>query len=256
MTLAQTQQAFSGWLHSGASDIEIFDPNDRPGLSIYQNNYRSQLVTCLEESFAVTRQWIGSDAFHDAVVHHVERMPPSSWTLDAYPRDFPATLALRYPDDAEVVELAELEMALAEVFVGRDEQALTCEQIVQVDWDNAVLRFASNVDLRPLTTNAPDIWNALIVEETPADVQRFTENVALLVWRRDETSHFRIVSGAEQCAILVARNGMPFANLCEQLVDTHGDIEGTRRAGEWLGQWLADGLLVSVVDTLSDTKHT
>lgn len=256
MNLAQTQQAFSGWLRTGASDIEIFDPNARPGLSIYQTNYRSQLVTCLEESFAVTRQWIGGDAFHDAVVHHVERVPPSSWTLDAYPRDFPATLALRYPDDADVVELAELELALIEVFVGRDEQALTCEQVAQVDWDSAVLRFTSNLDLQPLTTNAPDIWNALIGEETPPYVQRFTEHAAMLVWRRGENSHFRIVSGAEQRAILVARNGMPFANLCEQLVDTHGDIEGTRRAGEWLGQWLADGLLVSVVDTLSDSKNT
>ena len=54
------------------------------------------------------------------MVAHVARVPPSSWTLDAYPRDFPATLAPLYPDDPEVAELAVLELALAEAFVGAD----------------------------------------------------------------------------------------------------------------------------------------
>ncbi len=118
MTLAQTQRDFSNWLHGGLTEGRmLFGESAQAGLGVYRNNFRAQLAGCLEESFERTRQWIGGEAFHEAVVRHVERVSPSSWTLDAYPRDFPATLALLYPDDPEVAQLAKLELALANAFV-------------------------------------------------------------------------------------------------------------------------------------------
>jgi hypothetical protein len=56
---------------------------------VHQNNYRLQLIACLTESFTYTRGWIGGEAFEAAAAAHIDRVPPSSWTLDAYPRDFP-----------------------------------------------------------------------------------------------------------------------------------------------------------------------
>ncbi len=248
MNLAQTQQAFSAWLRTGASrDAARFGSRARPGLGIYQNNYRSQLVLCLEESFAVTRQWIGSDAFHDAVVHHVERVPPSSWTLDAYPRDFPQTLALRHPEDVEIAELAQLELSLAEAFVGPEKSPVSVERMAMVDWDDAVLRFTPTLDLQDIATNAPAIWTALVNEDMAPAAEYLPEPAALLVWRQDEAFRFRILDASEQRAILVMRNGMSFAALCALLVDDMGDEAGIETAGAWLGQWLADGLLTDVV---------
>ncbi len=247
MSLAQTQRAFSAWLQTGPTDDAMpFGSSAQPGLAIYQNNFRAQLADCLEDSFPQTRQWIGGEAFHDAVVHHVERVPPSSWTLDAYPRDFPATLALLYPDDPEVGELADLELALAEAFVGPDAEPLAAEHIVDVDWDRAILRFTPTLDLSPLTTNAPDIWTALTREEMPPAAALLREQAALMTWRQGEMSRFRIVDGAEQQGILLTRNGLPFAALCAQLVDEMGESEGVALGGAWLGSWLADGLLTDI----------
>lgn len=247
MSLAQTQRAFSAWLRTGASDDAMpFGSSALPGLAIYQNNFRAQLADCLEDSFPQTRQWIGGEAFHDAVVHHVERVPPSSWTLDAYPRDFPATLALLYPDDPEVNELADLELALAEAFVGPDAEPLAAERIAQVDWDRAILRFTPTLDLRPLTTNAPDIWKTLTGEEIPPAAALLPEQAALMTWRQSEMSRFRVIDGAEQRGILLTRNGLPFAALCAQLVDEMGESEGVALGGAWLGSWLADGLLTDI----------
>ena len=84
----------------------------RPGLSVYLNNYRAQLVTVLEGSFAQTHAWIGDRAFLRAAAQHIDRVPPSSWTLDAYARDFPETLAWLYPKDADIAEIARIELAL------------------------------------------------------------------------------------------------------------------------------------------------
>ncbi len=247
MTLAQTQRDFTAWLHSGAqSDAARFGERAAPGLAIYQNNFRAQLAACLEESFERTRQWIGEDAFHDAIVAHVERVPPSSWTLDAYPRDFPATLALLYPADPEVAELAALELALADAFVAPDAPPLSTGRIASVDWDSAVLVFTPTLNLQPLATNAPAIWSALASDEMPSAAEKLPVSGALLTWRRDEMSQFRAIDAAEQQAILEVRNGMTFAELCAQLVCELGENTGVAVAGAWLGQWAGDGLVVDI----------
>lgn len=247
MSLAQTQRAFSAWLQTGAADDAMFfGPRAQPGLAIYQNNFRTQLADCLEESFPQTRKWIGGEAFQVAVVHHVEHVPPSSWTLDAYPRDLPATLALLYPDDPEVSELADLELALAEAFVGPDAEPLTAERIAQVDWDHAILRFAPTIDLRPVSTNAPDIWLALTVEDMPPPPALLRDKAALMSWRSHEMSRFRVIYEAEQRGILLARNGLSFPALCARLVDSMGETGGVAMAGAWLGSWIAEGLITDI----------
>jgi hypothetical protein len=38
---------------------------------------------------------------------------------------------------------------------------------------------------------------------------------------------------------------MPFAMLCEAMVTPLGEIEGVSRAGRFLGQWIADGVIVA-----------
>lgn len=247
MTLAETQQAFSAWLRTGATErATAFGDHVQSGLDIYQNNYRAQLAACLEDSFAITRQWIGGEAFHDAVVRHVDRMPPGSWTLDAYPRDFPATLMLIYPDDPEVAELADLELALVDAFVAPDADAVKAEQVTTIDWDRAVLYFTPTLDLRPVSTNAAEIWMALTAEDTPPAASLLAQPGALMTWRHGETSQFRVIDAIEHQGILLARSGVSFANLCARLVTDVGEADGVALAGAWLGCWLAEGLIVTI----------
>ena len=217
-----------------------------PGLRVHLNNYRAQLVACLADSFARTRDWIGDEAFDRACALHIERVPPSSWTLDAYPRDFPATLTLLYPDDPEVAELAWIEGALGEAFVAPDASALSAADLADIDWDRAVLAFTPTLDLGALTSNAPAIWSALTEGEVPPPAELLAEPGAILVWRHDHISRFRAIDQVEHQALSWARAGMPFAALCEHMVASWGENDGIARAGAMLGQWIADGLIVGV----------
>jgi len=247
MTLIELQRDMQAWLaRDDAAAARRIGTDAAPGLRVYQNNYRAQLVACLEDSFARTRDWIGEEAFHQAVVAHVERVPPSSWTLDAYPRDFPATLALLYPDDPEVAELGWIECALGEAFVGPDAPALAADGLGEIDWDRAVLHFTPTLDLGPLSTNVAAIWTALAAGEMPPAVELLPEPGAILVWRQDQVSRFRAIDQIEQQALLAARAGLSFANLCEAIVAAHGQEDGIARAGQLLGQWLADGVITDV----------
>lgn len=244
MTLAETQRAFGTWLRGGVAPH--FGQSAKPGLRVYRNTYRAQLVACLEESFPHTLSWIGGEAFHAAIVTHVARVPPSSWTLDAYARDFPDTLGQLYPADPEIAELARLEHALGEAFVGADAEPVQATALAGTDWDRAILRFVPTLDLNAATTNAAAIWTALTVDTPPPPAELLHESATLLVWRQDLVARFRTIDAAETHAILLARAGSSFAALCAALVIAHGETAGIALAGAYLGRWLADGLIVDI----------
>ena len=245
MSLLALQRDMRAWLIRSDDDAaRRIGP--APGLAVYQNNYRAQLVACLDDTFDRVRDWIGGDAFHASVAAHVDRVPPSSWTLDAYARDFPATLAMLYPDDAEVAELAWIELALGEAFVAPDAVALRADDLADVDWDRAFFRITPTLDVGSLTTNATAIWSALAAGEVPPAVETLAEPGAILVWRDGETARFRAIDEAEREALLVIRSGQTFAALCADLVDAQGEQAGIACAGRMLGQWLGDGLIVGV----------
>ncbi|PZU06117.1 DNA-binding domain-containing protein [Sphingomonas sp.] len=240
MNLLAFQRDFAAALRDTADDgVSI-------GLAIYRNNYQASLAACLEDTFARTRAWIGDKTFANAVARHVDRVPPHSWTLDAYPQGFSETLGIMFPDDPEIAELAWLECALAEAFVGPDTLPVSEARLAIADWDRAVLQFTTTLDMRDMFTNAPDLLSAMTAGNTPPAAEMLTDPGVLLVWRRDYVSRFRVADIREAQAIRLARSGETFASLCASLVDEFGQQDGVRFAGEMLGRWLRDGLITGL----------
>jgi hypothetical protein len=245
MSLAELQSDFRGWLVEASEDAACrIGPATRPGLSVYQNNYRTQLVNCLAETLGYTHAWLGDEAFLAASIAHIDAAPPHAWTLDAYPEGFARTLACLYPDDAEVSELAALEWALSRAFTAPDAKPMSATDLAAVDWDIAVLRFLPSLDILPATTNAAALWSALSASETPPMAAHLTEPAALLVWRQDFAPTFRTIDASEEQAINLCLAGQDFAALCTSLVETQGEAPGIARAAALLGGWISDGLIV------------
>jgi len=218
----------------------------KAGLAVYRNNYRGQLVACLGETFARTRDWLGDAAFREAVDAHILAVRPTHWSLDAYPRPFPATLEQLYPADAEVAEIAWLESDLECAFVAADADPFSLDGLAGIDWDHAILRFSPSLTVRSMTTNASAIWSALSAGERPPAVELHPELVAIIVWRQEFVSCFRLVDRHEGMAIRALGDRSSFGALCASLVEELGEQEGTERAGAMLGQWLREGLIIAV----------
>ncbi len=241
MTLLALQSEFRDWLKIGSEEqAGRFPVSVRAGLDIYQNNYRAQLAGCLEESFPVTLAWLGGEAFHAAVVAHVEAVPPSSWTLDLYPRDFPTTLRDLYPQDPEIAELAALELALSEAFVAIDTPPLAID-LAAVDWDHAQFEFVPSLATHCLSTNATAIWSAIVAGDIPPPAIILPERGAMIIWRTNEQSRFRSISRGERDALsCLSLPGTTFGSFCN---DRPGDVD---EIGGWLGQWIADGIIARI----------
>ena len=218
------------------------------GFPIYQNNYRAQLVGCLEISFPLVHTWLGDEAFLHAAVTHIEAHPPYAWTLDAYPAHFGATLATLYPNNPDLHELAWIELALSDAFVAADAEPIALDALASIDWDTARIRFVPSLEHRHATTNANDIWSALAQDQAPPEAVMLTAPAGLIVWRKGFISHVHRVDALELEAIEHVRQHGDFASLCDRLVSRLGDEDGVKRAGTMLATWLGNAMVTTIAN--------
>ncbi|HEV7775549.1 MAG TPA: DNA-binding domain-containing protein [Luteibacter sp.] len=247
MMLIELQRDFRAWLVSASDDAAMrLADGELAGLSVYQNNYRAQLVGCLEQAFPHTRTWMGEEAFLTAAITHIDNRPPHAWTLDAYAAGFDDTLATLFPERPDLHELAWIEFALAEAFVAPDAGPLSAETLASIDWDSARLRLTPSFMSLVATTNAESIWSALWEGSAAPEGEMLDEAAGLIVWRRGFVSCLRRVDALESDALLQLRRDGSFASLCEMLVERLGDTDGIARAGALLAHWLGSELIVGV----------
>lgn len=247
MNLLTLQQNMSAWLTSEAEPAaDRFASSARPGLTVYLNNYRSQLMSCLSTSFPMLRAWMGDAAFEVAAATHIDRVPPHTWTLDAYALDFPESLATLYPSDPEITELARLERELEAAFVGCDGVPVDPAALGDVDWERAILHFVPTLRMLSVTTNVSEIGSAIRAGELPPAVEHWRVPSSIVTWRDGFVPKFRALDADERGAIDLLRSGRTFAQLCAVLVERFGEKRGPQLAGSWLGRWLSDHMVADV----------
>lgn len=240
MNLADLQHGFHATLTNAASA-----PRTSLGNAVYQNNYRAQLVGCLEESYPLLRAFIGQDAFLHAAAAHINRHPPHAWTLDAYADDFGLTLAQLFPDNPDLQELAWTEHALGQAFVDPDAAPVAADALATIDWDHARLQLTPTLHLRGATTNAADLWFALRDGQTP-ESEMLPAPGGLLVWRRGFVSCLRALDAIEYGALAHLQRDGSFVGLCALLVERLGEEQGVASTGAMLADWLASELITGV----------
>jgi hypothetical protein len=247
VNLRSLQEDFRNWLTMESADASArLGEQARPGLAVYLNNYRSQLMACLAESFPAVRSWLGASRFDAAAATHIDGSPPHAWTLDTYPADFPATLAVLHPAEPVVTELARLEQAVTEAFIGPDATPLDPASLGDIDWDSAVIHLAPTLAMLPVTTNVAAIWSAISAGEPMLAAKRLSDKETIAIWRRQFTPMFRIAKPLEAAIVEQLRAGQTFGAICAALVEQLGEDPGTAAAAEILRGWLRDGLIVGI----------
>lgn len=245
MSLLALQRDFRDWLVTG-EDSAAATLGGGPGPLVYQNNYRTALVSSLAETFQRLVLWLGEDAFEMAAARYIDARPPSNWTLDAYGEDFTDFVATLWPDDPEIAEIALIDWTVGQVFVGPDAEALRPEALAVADWETAVIRAVSSLLVLPVRTNADAIWQALATGETPPPAAVAERGAALLVWRQGLEPVLRRAEAHERDVLAWSAAGEGFAAICARLADALGEEAAVTTAGTLLGRWLAEGMVASV----------
>jgi hypothetical protein len=247
MNLLAVQRSMRDHLISSADEINAQIHGDAsPRLAVYHHAYRAQLLDCLRDTFERVWAWLGDSGFEAAARMYIESHPPRSWTLSAYGDDFDRTLSGLYPDDREVAELAWLDWSLRRAFDGRDATPISAGALTGVDWNSAILEIVPTLRMTSISTNCAAIWTALSEEKAPPRAAHLHAPMALRVWRKELSPHFRAVDSIEQKALLMACDGASFAAICSAIAARVEPSKAPEVAGTLLAAWLQDGLIIAV----------
>jgi hypothetical protein len=71
------------------------------------------------------------------------------------------------------------------------------------------------------------------------------EPKTILVWRRNMQVFYRAIQEPEHAGLARAREGAPFADICEAIAGASDAAEPATLIDQLLNRWIADGVLVS-----------
>lgn len=212
-------------------------------LGIYHHAYRARLAEVLADTYAKTWLYLGSDTFEDHARQHAVAHPPTARSLNRYGEGFVGTLRALYPDNPELHELAQLDWDLRTRFDGADVPALDAAAAPSAGhWlaEGGVLH--PSALLRPLTTNAVALWNAIHADEEVPEALTLPEPATLLVWRKGHQPHFRTLEPQEADWVGPLQAGASVEQTCA-LLQAQGLLPAPEVLARWLARLLRDGLV-------------
>ena len=164
-------------------------------VAIYQNNYREIYRKTLAASFPVIEGLVGEACFEGLASKYTRTHPSRCGDLQRFGEDFPAFLDRTYGDSRfrYLPGVSELEWALEEVHLERDELPLAISEFVRFNEDDyGNLVFTARRAVRLLQSRYPvlSIWQANQPGSTAhVDLNRGGENVAVIRRGNDLQMH-------------------------------------------------------------------
>jgi hypothetical protein len=222
-------------------------------LEIYANAYFHRILGVLEADYPALRAALGAEHFHDLVTSYLLVEPsrhPSLRYAGARLADFlfshqaAAGIRGRSPWAAD---LAAFEWARVDVFDVVDGGVLVRELLASLapeEFGSLLLRLGPWARLNSFEYSVDRLWGAAIRGEKLV-VDRVTNSISVLIWRKDEVAVHRRIHQPEEAALSTLSLGARFEDLCERAATEVGVSEAPARAADWLGRWVANGLLVA-----------
>ncbi|MBT5766121.1 MAG: hypothetical protein HOI58_04615 [Kordiimonadaceae bacterium] len=147
------------------------------------------------------------------------------------------------------IEMAEYEWTFNDVFDAVDKNAIKFDDVATIApdaWTTLRFELQPSCHIHNHKWNTAALWSAVTNEEEIVPVpEEFSENIFCLQWKNDLNCFFRTMSNDEAGALMLARDGKAFPDICECLYEFHED-DATMRAAELLKSWVEEGLIVEL----------
>ncbi|MBK6413758.1 MAG: putative DNA-binding domain-containing protein [Sphingopyxis sp.] len=246
------QARFLAGVIDDAADAELFIVDDnhvgaRKRLDIYRHNYRASLTGVLTDHFARLFAYLGDEQFGRVARAYIAGHRSTTRNLRDYGHEFATFLGQNFPEDGELAELAALDWGLRAAFDAADVAHLDTARVGALGngWIDRPLSLHPSARMLNFSYNSAAIWSALDARREPPPVAELAGPVRLLVWRRRQQPSFRSLTAEEAEALDRLATGCNFINLSARAIEACGESAAMAVIAEWLGTWLADGILVT-----------
>ena len=151
----------------------------------------------------------------------------------------------RLENDVQAIDLARFERALADAFDAADGPRLSIDVLAAVSaegWPSISFKFHPSCELLDLAVGTAALYEAVRDGQDLPLIDEEEEHI--LFWRSsDHQSCYRLVSPDERLALIEASAGKSFAEICSLLQFQGSGENVAARAGEFLTQWFAAGII-------------
>jgi hypothetical protein len=215
-------------------------------VDIYANMYFYRILDALKEDFPATLAVLGDEDFHNLVTGYLLEHPPtepsithSGSHLADYLRDHPMR-----EDAPFIADLAKLERATVEVFLGPDAPALQPDALRAVaveNWPTMKLKLHPSAQILALDWQVSDLLQA-VEDHSPWNPAK-PGAIRVLVWRSNVRVFHRDLDPTEAIALEAASHSATFAEICDIVAATAGNQDPIATMNQMLSRWLSDNLL-------------
>jgi hypothetical protein len=226
---------------------------------IYADAYRLRLAGFLSNDYPVLRNALGDEDFGALVEAYMERVPSQHRNARWYGHHLPDFMQQNDPwrESRQAVDLARFEKALADAFDAADAEILDLNCIAGVppdDWPSLRFVLHPSVILLRLVQGIFETYAAALEEEATAPLFPLGKDAekaisceeAVLVWRKEGQSYYRLLGDDEVLALNEARFGKTFGEICSLLAFKNSGDDVTELAATFLATWFRDGLVSSL----------
>jgi hypothetical protein len=266
MKLAELQAALQAGVLAGGEprhaailgSIKDSRRTDRATLfGVYVDAYRLRLAEFISNDFPILRVHLGDEAFGHLVEDYILSVPSRHRNARWYGRRLPDFMreTAQWRGHRSAIDLARFERALSDAFDAADAPVLTIDTLQNTcveDWPRLAFEFHPSVTLLDLATGTARIHAALVEEDEPQDEPPAIEQgeETIIFWRSDDQPFHRHVEEDERLALIEAKQGKRFGDICALLAFQRDGGGITQRVAGFLSQWFADGLVVrfSILD--------
>ena len=218
-------------------------------VDIYANMYFYRIRDALKEDFPATLAVLGDDNFHNLVTGYILEYPPTEPSISHcgryladYLRDHPLRENAQF-----VADLAKLERAIVEVFLGPDAAALKPDALRAMaaeDWPALKLAIHPAAQLLALDWQVSDLLRAVEEHRPWKPAERGA--IKVLVWRRTARVFYRDLESVEADALEAASRGATFAEICDIVAADARTPDPVAAMNRMLARWLSDNILTSI----------
>lgn len=217
-------------------------------LRIYIDGYRIRLLQVIRSDYPVLLSLLGEDVFYSIALEYIENNPPTSFNLDRYPHQFGQFFTTKNKD-VFVCDLARLESAIAEVFMGEESEIITAEEFYGISAEefssqifhsrkaSRLMKFSSDVN-----SWLNDFRNSEILI-TPEN-----QNTYIYIYRHKNTVQRMQLSQEAYMLLYKIFSGISLDSALEYIINEHPEYEEFiyNNLQGWFMEWVSAGVFGKV----------
>ena len=236
-SLRERQTSLQAAILAEDADASPASMRDSAAVAVYRRAYRARLAGALRLNYPVLAELLGEPEFRRVADDYARAVPSYHYSIRGHGSDLWRSL------DGARADLARMEWALGSAFDAPDTTPLAAGSLAAIpvqQWAGLPLGAHPSVAVLSMSWAVEAQWEAVRAGGGAMAAQPGEHAHALLVWRKNLQSHWRIASLPEGRALRDLDERGTLQRACDTLAEADAEA-----IGGWFAGWVHEGMLVA-----------